>query len=264
LAVKFLLKNVLGRISACCAQSERDASRFKMIGLKADKIRATGNMKFDAALAGGDFNINNRLQDKLGLKGADTLLVSGSTHRGEEEIILKAYKKIRVNFVNLKLLIAPRHPERSKEVEELVSKHNFDSAMVSALSTGSVKSDKTVFILDTIGALVGYYSIADIVFVGGSLINKGGHNILEPAGFSKPVIFGPFMSNFRDIADLFINNNAAIMLRNAADLGPVIIKLLNNPQGARELGRKGNELIALNRGATLRNVKVIKEVLSPF
>jgi 3-deoxy-D-manno-octulosonic-acid transferase len=235
-----------------------------MIGLKADKIRATGNMKFDAALEKGDSKVNNRLRDKLGFKGMDMLLVCGSTHRGEEEIILRAYKKILVKFGNLRLLIAPRHPERSKEVEGLILKYNFDSAMVSTLPLGSEHRNKTVFILDTVGSLADYYSIADIVFVGGSLINKGGHNILEPAGFSKPVIFGPFMSNFRDIAGLFINNNAAIMLHNALELSPVISRLLHNPQEAQMLGRKGNDLITLNKGATLRNVEVIKEVLSPF
>jgi len=264
LAIKLFLKPVLNKIYACCVQSERDALRFKMIGVGADKIRTTGNMKFDAALINKNPGIGSRLRYNLGLKQEDKLFVCGSTHRGEEEIILREYKKLLIIFKNLRLLIAPRHPERSQEVFTQITGFGFKAMMVSALSVqaGADTSAKTVFILDTVGSLLDYYAIADIVFIGGSLINKGGHNILEPASFSKPVLFGPFMSNFRDIADLFISNNAAIMLHNASELNGVISRLLNNPHDAEVLGQRGNELITLNRGATLRNLEVIKEAQS--
>ena len=260
-AIKFLLKDTLSKINACCVQSERDALRFKQIGVGEDKVKVTGNMKFDAA----SLNLNNRKQNKLRSElwfgQDDKFLVCGSTHAGEEEAILKEYKKLLGYFKNLKLLIAPRHPERSREVAGLVLKYGFESVMVSALPAQAGIRANTVFILDTVGSLIDFYEVADIVFVGGSLVHKGGHNILEPASFSKPVIFGPYMFNFRDIADLFISNNAAVMLRDASGLYGVISKLLNDPDEARQVGQKGRQLISLNIGATLRNVEVVKLVM---
>ena len=189
-------------------------------------------------------------------------MVCGSTHAGEEEIILVEYKKLLGIFKNLKLLIAPRHPERSREVAGLVLKSGLEGVMVSGLlAQGGIRAN-TIFILDAVGSLINFYEVADIVFVGGSLVDKGGHNILEPASFSKPVIFGPSMFNFRDIADLFISNNAAVMLHNASELYGCILKLLNDPYEAEKLGQRGKQLITLNIGATLRNVEVIKLVMS--
>ena len=116
---------------------------------------------------------------------------------------------------------------------------------------------QTVFLLDTVGQLMNYYAIADIVFVGGSLIKKGGHNILEPAALSKPVIFGPYMFNFRDIADLFVKQRACILIRNEKELEVRLRDLLNNPYKADELGRIAQGLITQNQGATLRNLECI-------
>ena len=261
-AIKFLLKGTLNKINAYCVQSERDAFRFKMIGVAEDKIRVTGNMKFDAALLNLDTKKQSKLRSDLGFGQEDKFLVCGSTHAGEEEIILVEYKKLLGIFKNLKLLIAPRHPERSREVAGLVLKSGLEGVMVSGLlAQGGIRAN-TIFILDAVGSLINFYEVADIVFVGGSLVDKGGHNILEPASFSKPVIFGPSMFNFRDIADLFISNNAAVMLHNASELYGCILKLLNDPYEAEKLGQRGKQLITLNIGATLRNVEVIKLVMS--
>ena len=260
-AIKFLLKGTLNKINACCVQSERDALRFKEIGVGEDKIKVTGNMKFDAASLNLDIRKQNKLRSDLGFGQEDKFLVCGSTHAGEEEIILEEYRKLLGNFKNLKLLIAPRHPERSKEVAGLVLKYGFESAMVSVLPAQGGISANTVFILDTVGSLINFYEVADIVFVGGSLVDKGGHNILEPASFSKPVIFGSYMFNFRDIADLFLTNNAAVMLHDASELYGCISKFLSDPYEAEKVGQRGRQLISLNIGATLRNVEVIKLVM---
>jgi 3-deoxy-D-manno-octulosonic-acid transferase len=260
-AIKFLLKDTLSKINACCVQSERDALRFKEIGVGGDRVKVTGNMKFDAASLNLDNRKQNKLRSELWLGQDDKFLVCGSTHAGEEETILKEYKKLLGNFKNLKLLIAPRHPERSREVSGLVLKYGFESVMVSALPAQAGIRANAVFILDTVGSLIDFYEVADIVFVGGSLAHKGGHNILEPASFSKPIIFGPYMFNFRDIADLFISNNAAVMLRDGSGLSGAISKFLNDPDEARQTGQRGRQLISLNIGATLRNVEVIKLVM---
>ncbi|MFA5145394.1 MAG: 3-deoxy-D-manno-octulosonic acid transferase [Candidatus Omnitrophota bacterium] len=263
LSIKFLLKPILNKISLFCVQSERDAGRLTRLGVPEEKIRVTGNMKFDTQdyPDGAQANADYRL--KLGLAPEDKLLVAGSTHDGEEEEVLEVYKGLQKSFPHLKLLIAPRHPERSKAVAQVISKFGFRSAFISSSPlTCSTCITDPVFVLDEVGKLVSFYAASDIVFVGGSLIKKGGHNILEPASLSKPILFGPHMFNFRDIADLFLNNRAAIAVRDKAGLEESMAGLLNDPLRAAELGKRARQLITQNRGATKRNAEYIKAVYS--
>jgi 3-deoxy-D-manno-octulosonic-acid transferase len=186
-------------------------------------------------------------------------LVAGSTHPGEEEIILSAYRKLLNEFPDLRLLIAPRHPERSQDLVKLIKRFGFISTRISILDsqTHGPTDPQTIFILDTVGVLLYFYSIADIVFVGGSLVKIGGHNILEPTALGKPVLIGPYMFNFSDIADLFIINKAAILVRNQEELKENIRYLLNNHSLITELRLLAKELILENQGATKRNMEFI-------
>jgi len=269
LSIKFLLKPILEKVSLFCVQTERDARRLVCLGAPEDKIRITGNMKFDVK----DYTDSEKTclpeqvrdytdyRSKLGLDSKDKLFVAGSTHAGEEEIILDVYKELQRDFPNLKLLIAPRHPQRSKDIAKLISRSGFSSVFVSDLpSDCSTCISQPVFILDAVGKLVSFYAVADIVFVGGSLIKKGGHNILEPASLSKPILFGPHMFNFSDIADLFLNNKAAIKVSGQADLKTNIAELLRNHSRAIELGRRAQQLILQNQGATRRNAEYIRKL----
>jgi len=262
LSIKFLLKPILNKINLFCVQTKVDVQRFTRLGVPEDKIKITGNMKFDITdYAGARANYTD-YKLKLGLEALEKLLVCGSTHPGEEEIILDTYKKILSEFANLRLLIAPRHPERAKEIEKIASKNDFSPIFISDLPLKAhTRNLKPVFILDSIGELVSFYAIADIIFVGGSLIKKGGHNILEPAGIGKPIIFGPYMFNFRDIASLFLENEAAILIHNKEELGINIRDLLNNPARTTELSRRAKALVLQNQGATLRNLGFISNYL---
>ncbi|MFH0913656.1 MAG: 3-deoxy-D-manno-octulosonic acid transferase [Candidatus Omnitrophota bacterium] len=260
--IKFLLKPILGRISLFCAQTQADAQRLARLGAPEDKIKITGNMKFDIADYAGTKTNQEDLKLKLGLGVQDKLLVCGSTHPGEEEIILGAYAKLLGEFPSLRLLIAPRHPERAKEIEKLVLKNGFPSLSISNICLKpNTDNLRPVFILDTIGELISFYAIADVVFVGGSLIKKGGQNILEPAGIGKPVIFGPHMFNFRDIAGLFLENKAAVLARNQKELEASIRDLLHDPQRMAGLAQRARALIAQNQGATRRNLEIISKYL---
>jgi len=196
---------------------------------------------------------------KIGLEAGEKLLVAGSTHSGEEEIVLRVYKDLLKEFGRLKLLLAPRHPERAKEAGKIVSRFGFRPIFLSTF-TAECPSCLTmpVFILDTVGELISFYVIADIIFVGGSLIKKGGHNILEPASLGKPVLFGPHMFNFRDIADLFLNNKAALLVHNQDELKANIAHLLKNPSFVTGLGQRAKELILKNQGASKRNAEYVK------
>ncbi|MGE5197675.1 MAG: 3-deoxy-D-manno-octulosonic acid transferase [Deltaproteobacteria bacterium] len=259
LCANFLLKNALNKINLFCVQAPRDAEKLRRLGVYEYKIRVTGNMKFDMKDYSDLKDKCPALKRKLGLKGK--LLVAGSTHPGEEEAILRAYKRLLADFPDLELLIAARHPERTQEVEKLVLSSGFKTRRISRLS-GPLEegaSGKTVFILDTVGQLLSFYALADIVFVGGSLAKKGGHNILEPAALGKPVLFGPQMFNFRDIADLFLENNAGILVEDEEELVPKIKALLRDPSGAEALSQNAGRLIDDNRGATAKNMLLIKE-----
>jgi len=244
-AVRFLLKRVVSKMNLICAQSERDARRFKeSLGAKEENVMITGNMKFDFSVPDFREEALIKLRKEMMLHPTDKLWACGSTRPGEEEIILRAYKELLREFKNLLLVIAPRHPDRSEEVVSLVSKSGFKAIKISHLPYECVTCiAHPVFILDTIGNLPEFYKAADLVFVGGSLARTGGHNILEPAIFAKPVIFGPHMFNFRDIADLFLKGNAGIMVRNDEELKNQIAFLLNSPQEAQALGERARQLI---------------------
>lgn len=257
--IKFLLKPVLNKVSLFCAQTELDAERLLSLGLHKDKVKVTGNMKFDIKDCTDPKKDFSDLKNKLGLGAKNKLFIAGSTHPGEEDIILRAYKDLLKEFPSLRLLIAPRHPERTTEINNIAQSFSFKPIPISSLEAkkNNTASDE-VFILDTIGELVSYYNIGDIIFVGGSLIKKGGHNILEPAALGKPVIFGQHMFNFRDIADLFIKNKAGIVVNDLEQLKKSIAELLLDPIKADELSGRAKELILQNKGATERNLKLIQ------
>lgn len=264
MAIKFLIKPILRRINIFCVQTERDKERTVCLGVDIEKIRVTGNMKFDAKDYASIKKDYTEYRRRLGIAPADKILVAGSTHPGEEEVVLDAYQALRKDFSNLRLLIAPRHPERAQEISKIIETYGFEQERISQLSgnMGEPISKQAVFILDTIGELVSYYAISDIVFVGGSFVKIGGHNILEPAAMGKPVLFGPFMFNFRDIAGMFLKNKAAIRVNNLQELKANVADLLINPGKAQNVGLAAGELIIQNQGATLRNAKIITSCLA--
>lgn len=262
LAIKLLVRPILRKISLFCVQTLRDSERLECLGVSADKVRVTGNMKFDGSFLPSGANGHSDLRQQMDLHPMDKILVAGSTHAPEEEIILGIYKSLLAQIHELKLVIAPRHPERSSEIEKIVSRFGFSSVLTSALPFKCVDCISTpVFIVDSIGRLIDVYAEADAVFVGGSMAKKGGQNILEPASLGKPVIFGPHMFNFRDIAELFIRNKAAILVNDAQELKKEISSMFNDPIRGREMGERARKLIYDNKGATVKTVELIKAFL---
>lgn len=262
LSIRFLIRPLLKKINLFCVQTKTDAQRLLRLGVLENRIKITGNMKFDIQNYADAKKDYPDYKLKLGLGPKEKFLVAGSTHPGEEEIILGAYKKLLGEFAQLRLLIAPRHPERAKEIEKIALKNGFSCVFISHLDLRpDTLTSKPIFILDTIGRLMDFYNIADIVFVGGSFIKKGGHNILEPASFGKPVIFGPHMFNFRDIASLFLENKASLLVRNKEELELNIRDLLNNTARASGLSQAAGALILQNQGATQRNLEYIRNYL---
>jgi 3-deoxy-D-manno-octulosonic-acid transferase len=254
------MQPILKKVTVFCMQAKRDAQRIIRLGVNFSNVYITGNMKFDIKDYADLKKDYSDIKKKLGLSLKNKLLVAGSTHAGEEGIILSVYQKLLIEFPDLRLFIAPRHPQRAFEIEKLIVKYNFLPLKISQLSTLNPQL-LAVFILDTIGQLPSFYAIADLVFVGGSLIKKGGHNILEPAALARPILFGPHMFNFRDISRLYLKNEAAIMVRNQEELKLHLTQLLSNPDKSGELGRRARQLILDNQGATQRNLAEISKAV---
>ncbi len=255
--IRPFFKQILNKLSLFCMQTERDARRISELGAQRHKVKVAGNMKFDIQKTE-----SRGEQSDLGLSEQEKLFIAGSTHRGEEAIILRAYSQLIQARPKLRLLIAPRHIERTKEIEKLISSFGFKPLRVSELAfneqTNKRTNEQRILILDTIGQLKNLYAFADIVFVGGSLTAHGGQNPIEPAVFAKAVLFGPNMSNFSDIAESLLNNRAAICIKDAEELKNKCLELLDSPASRQELGNRASQTVQENRGATLRSLELIR------
>ena len=226
--IRPIMQRVLALPSYVGVQNQEYKERFMSLGLPEDKIAVSGQMKFEtsafdnARLYRCSEKYSSLLVDKERL-----LIVAGSTHPGEEEMLLNVYSKFASRNSNVRLGIAPRHIERVLEIERIVKNHGFLPVRLSSLRQAQT-APKTVFIFDTIGELPYFYSIADICFVGGSLMPHGGHNILEPIYFSKPTLFGPHMENFKDIEEVVLRYSAGIKVTDALELETQLRRLIDD------------------------------------
>lgn len=252
--VKPFLKNILSKIHVFCMQDTVDAERIIELGAPSGRVKITGNMKFDVE---APVNIPNAdtIRRSLGIKEGDELFVAGSTHSGEEEVIVETFKDVAFEFPKLKLLIAPRHIDRVADVENVIKKYGLQSARISK------SRDSRIMILDTIGHLNEAYSAATLVFIGGSLIKHGGQNPLEPAVLGKAILFGPHMFNFKYITKALLKQNAALQVTGKEELAKYLKMLLKDPMARSRLGDNAKAVIAQNRGATKKNLEKISEVL---
>ena len=254
---KFLFRRTFASLSLVCAQTDLDRRRLAQLGVPEERIVVTGNMKFDFSP-----RANPAVAQVLTDSAQELLWVCGSTHPGEEEVLTRVYKNVSARFPQLKLLIAPRHPERAASVSQLLARHGFGPRRISGLAQGQARSagSNEVYVLDTVGELFSYYRQAAFVFIGGSLVKHGGQNLLEPASLAKPVIFGPHMFNFRQVAELFLQNNAALMIRDADDLEQKVTLLLTDIPLREKLGQRAQKVMRENQGATKETAARITEL----
>ncbi|MBN2453904.1 MAG: 3-deoxy-D-manno-octulosonic acid transferase [Candidatus Omnitrophica bacterium] len=255
---KPFIKKALGAIRAFCMQSDIDAERIKAIGAEAGRVRVTGNMKFDSdapAVTAGQAG-----RGLFGLKRGDLVFVAGSTHGGEEEALILVYRELLKEFPCLKLVIAPRHIERTHEVENIIRRLSFEPVRLS-VPDGAKGPARKVYLIDEIGHLNDAYAMAEIVFIGGSLIPHGGQNPIEPAALGKSVIFGPYMFNFRTVIAALLKNGAAIQVRGQEELAKAAVRLLKDGSARNTLGENAKKVVEANRGASIRNIEVIKGLI---
>ena len=218
--VRPFLRRVLADVDHFCMQSEESARRIIEIGAERSRVSVTGSLKFDSletATASAVDRGRNRVLRYFRISPGRPVVIAASTLKGEEEPVLEAYQRVRANWGNALLIIAPRKVERFDEVDRLARRAGWRVARRTELAVDS-EPRVDVVVLDTMGELAQLYQVATAVFVGGSLVDAGGHNILEPAVFGKPIVFGPHMQNFAEIAQTFVDNRGAIQVQSGAEL----------------------------------------------
>ena len=263
--VRGFLGRVLADVRVFAMQSDEDARRIIALGAAPERVVVTGNVKTDAAVVdtAGAVDLWRRL---LGLTASRRVWIAGSTHPGEEDMVLEAHRAASVDCPELVLVLAPRHPVRAPEVQALLDRRGWPAVRRSELPSARTRPPTAVprvIVLDTVGELATLYALADVVFVGGSLVPLGGHNVLEPAQRRKPILVGPHTGNFREAAGLLESVGASLVVRDAAELGRDLRRLLADPDLRAKMGDAGFDALASRHGAVRETLDLIGRYLHP-
>ncbi|EEF80641.1 lipid IV(A) 3-deoxy-D-manno-octulosonic acid transferase [Methylophaga thiooxydans] len=248
-----LARNMLKSFSLIAAQSHDDRQRLIELGADKNSVHAVGNLKFEISMPA---SVNEQAEAMRSAWGDRPVFIAASTHEGEDEIILNASRQIRAKFPDLLLVIVPRHPERFDRVAALSQRAGFK--ILRRSENGMCSKAIQVFIVDTMGELPLFYGASDIAFVGGSLVPRGGHNLLEPAALGRAVLIGPHYFNFNEISNQFLQANAAIEITSSETLAECVIDLFSHPQTRAAMGEAGQMLIEQSKGASNRLLNLIK------
>jgi 3-deoxy-D-manno-octulosonic-acid transferase len=252
-----LSRKVLGEVDTFLVQTEKDKERLETIGIDPDRIRVAGNLKAEVDLPAFTGEELAAYKKELGLAESSQVIVAGSTHKGEEEIILEAFRQALKKRQDLTLILAPRHPERAGEIMRICV-----SLSLRVRRRTGAASEKTVdvMILDTIGELAHVYALADLAFVGGSLVRHGGQNFLEPAFYAKPVLLGPHLDNFAALAGQFLGAGAARVVSGREELTEAFC--LTEEEAFRKMGQRAKALLDSLQGATDRTLETIEGMVA--
>ncbi len=252
-----LFRRTLARCAVVAAQTDTDAARFRRLGAAPERTQVVGNIKFDLAIPPAIEERGRALRARYA--GARAVWVAGSTHEGEERSALEAYERVRHLQPDVLLIIAPRHPPRFAEVSTWLEQRGISFARRSR--NEMCESRAGILLLDTLGELLEFYAAADVVFVGGSLVPVGGHNLLEPAALGRAIVTGPHQFNAPETARLLRERGGLSIVQDAAELGAKVAELLVNPEARAEMGARAREAVEQNRGAVARLLALITPLL---
>ncbi len=259
--VPYFSRQLMSNFASCCMQTEVDARRIISVGAPEDRVEVTGNLKFDMPPVSASDEEINKLRASMGIRPEAKVFVAGSTHEGEEDIILRCFESLKSTFQDLVLVVVPRDPGRANRVCRMFQKAGF----VSFLRTEFDKSDSSLMpeavIVDTIGELRRVYAMANLVFVGKSLVNLGGQNPIEPAALGKPILFGPHMFNFELVADMLIKHGGALQVTNGERLSEHVKALLSDPKRCSAMGKEAYRVFQMNRGAVAKTIRIVERFL---
>ena len=260
--VRPMMRRVLDDIDKFCVQSEESARRFIDLGADPGRVVVTGSLKFDS-LDLPSTAPQARPRPRVALlrvPPSRPVIAAGSTMKGEEAAVFRAFRRVRATAPNALLILAPSNPERFAEAVKLARAAGWKVARRTDLAIDA-EPRVDIVVLDTIGELATLYQVATVVFVGGSLVATGGHNVLEPAVFGKPIIFGPHMENFFEIADAFVSNGGGVQIAGEHELEEAFISLMGDPVRRARLGAAARALVEANRGAKEKSVSVLAGLL---
>jgi len=250
-------RRIVGQLAVVCARSEREAARFRDLGVRADRVFTTGNLKADALVLTSPVQERQELAEQFGLNDNSPLLAAGCTVPGEEELVLEAFRAARAASPTTRLLIAPRHPERFDQVAAMIAA----AGLKCRRRTSGGPPDADVFLLDSIGELPAAYGLASVSFVGGSLVPGGGHNLLEPAIYGQPVIFGPYMQNFTDLAEEMRGAGGGIQVQGADELADAWSLMLSDDTRRRKIGALARQVALRDASAGLRTARIVLHLI---
>lgn len=248
--------------SAICAQSAEDACRFTGLGLPADKVTVTGNLKYDMPPDPSSESTIQSLRQIFPQTSGQKYLIAGSTHPGEETILLQAFFRLRKNIPDIHLILAPRNIERADEICRLAVSAGWSARLLTHIQTDTSPDFPDVVVVNTIGHLKSMYALSDVAFVGGSLLDFGGHNPLEPAAFAKPVLFGPHTGDVAESCRRMLADGGAWRIHDADDLTHAIHTLMTDPEKARSMGNQAHRILKENRGALDENLHIIQPFIT--
>jgi 3-deoxy-D-manno-octulosonic-acid transferase len=254
--LRLLVKKILKNIDLFLVQTEDDKERLERMGLDSQRVKVAGNLKAEIELPLLTENEISSLKQDLGIQEGKKVIVAGSTCKGEEDLLLEAFSKAKSARNDLLLILAPRQPGRFNEVKRMSENFPFLAQCRTRLPS---KDKWEVLILDTLGELAQFYALSDVSFVGGSLVAWGGHNLLEPAFYKRPIFFGPYMKNFSYLAEKFVQSSAARIAHNQEDLTEMF--LMKDEKSLSEMGERAKQTLDSLKGATKKTLEAIETML---
>ncbi len=262
LKFKWFFEPVLANVSAFCMQSAEDARRINAIGADPGRVHVARNLKYDIPVTPATMDKKRELRRSAKIPDDVTVFTAGSTHAGEEETLLAAYQRLLASGRDSFLVLVPRHPERAGEVAALLGAFGLKFTLRSHLDRREEEfRPGEVLLVDTVGELMRFYAMADLVFVGGSLVPTGGHNILEPASLGVPVLFGPHMHNFKEATALLLASGGGFQAKDGAELTALLRQLFDAPDKRHATGENGMRCLRENGGATELHMKIIRSFM---
>lgn len=267
--LKPLMKRLLSCFEVLAVQTDTYANRLKSLGAPANRVIVTGNIKFDRVESDRNHPRTAELKSGFGIQDSDRVFIAGSTQDPEEAYAIDAWLNLRIEFPQLRLIVVPRHKERFEEVATLIRQRSCDvlrrsDVIAKATPANQPRSESgkpVVALLDTLGELAACWGLADIAFVGGSLTDRGGQNMIEPAGYGAAVLFGPNTWNFKDVTEALLSQNGARVVAGPSELCDTVRQLLQQPDEARRMGESARDFVATQRGATSRTIDLIAQAV---
>ena len=258
---RYFWQKVLADLRVAGMIAEVDAVRIKSIGMAPDRTQVLGNAKYDALAAMASPALQEEITRRISVRAGERFFVAGSTHPGEDQIVIRAYQQLLKHHPDFKLIIVPRHVERTAAIKEILQSVGLpDITAMSEINKGKMRKDERIIIVDIIGELFKIYSLATIVYCGGSLVPKGGQNILEAAAWGKVIFYGPSMEDFSEEKKLLEEVGCGVTIKNEQELLQGILHALEHPEDLEARGARGKAVVAANMGAAARYAEMISKV----